>query len=58
VQFMSWAVSHNLTQAGISPSMGAGGSAYLHAQIVSFRGRMKGAQEDRRSEFYEISDNL
>jgi transposase InsO family protein/transposase-like protein len=31
VQFMSWAVSHNLTQAGISPSMGAVGSAYDHA---------------------------
>ena len=28
VQFTSWAFSYNLMQAGISPSMGAVGSAY------------------------------
>ena len=31
VQFTSWAFSHNLTQAGISPSMGAVGSAHDNA---------------------------
>ena len=41
VQFTSWAFSHTLTQAGISPSMGAVGSAYDNALMESFWGRMQ-----------------
>ena len=48
VQFTSWAVSHNLTQAGISPSMGAVGSAYDNALMESFWGRMQVELLDRR----------
>jgi len=48
VQFTSWAVSHNLTQAGISPSMGAVGSAFDNALMESFWGRMQVELLDRR----------
>ena len=48
VQFTSWAFSHNLTQAGISPSMGAVGSAYDNALMESFWGRMQVELLDRR----------
>jgi transposase InsO family protein len=48
VQFTSWAVCHNLTQAGISPSMGAVGSAYDNALMESFWGRMQVELLDRR----------
>ena len=41
VQFTSWAFSHTLTEAGISPSMGAVGSAYDNALMESFWGRMQ-----------------
>jgi putative transposase len=47
VQFTSWAFSHNLTQAGISPSMGAVGSAYDNALMESFWGRMQVELLDR-----------
>lgn len=48
VQFTSWAFSHTLTQAGISPSMGAVGSAYDNALMESFWGRMQVELLDRR----------
>ncbi|MCU1418493.1 MAG: putative transposase [Schumannella sp.] len=48
VQFTSWAFSHNLTQAGISPSMGAVGSAYDNALMESFWGRMQVELFNRR----------
>jgi transposase InsO family protein len=48
VQFTSWAFSHNVTQADISPSMGAVGSAYDNALMESFWGRMQVELLDRR----------
>lgn len=48
VQFTSWAFSHTLTQAGISPSMGAVGSAYDNALMESFWGRMQVELFNRR----------
>ena len=48
VQFTSWAFSHNLTQAGISPSMGAVGSAYDNAIMESFWGRLQVELLNRR----------
>ncbi|MGH3645474.1 MAG: IS3 family transposase [Mycobacterium sp.] len=48
VQFSSWAFSHNLSQAGISPSMGAVGSAFDNALMESFWGRMQVELLDRR----------
>jgi hypothetical protein len=46
--FTSWAFSHNLTQAGISPSMGAVGSAFDNALMESFWGRMQVELLNRR----------
>jgi putative transposase len=48
VQFTSWAFSHNLTQAGISPSMGAVGSAFDNALMESFWARMQVELLNRR----------
>jgi transposase InsO family protein len=48
VQFTSWAFSHTLTRAGISPSMGAVGSAYDNALMESFWGRMQVELFNRR----------
>ena len=48
VQFTSWAFSHNLTQVGISPSMGAVGSAIDNALMESFWGRMQVELLNRR----------
>jgi putative transposase len=48
VQFTSWALSHNLTQAGISPSMGAVGSAFDNALMESLWGRMQVELLNRR----------
>ncbi len=48
VQFTAWAFSHNLTQVGISPSMGAVGSAYDNALMESFWGRMQVELLNRR----------
>lgn len=41
VQFSSWAFSQKLRDAGISPSMGAVGSAFDNAMMESFWGRMQ-----------------
>jgi putative transposase len=41
VQFTSWALSQKLRDAGISPSMGAVGSAFDNAMMESFWGRMQ-----------------
>jgi putative transposase len=41
VQFMSWAFSQNVRDAGIAPSMGAVGSPYDNAMVESFWGRMQ-----------------
>ena len=48
VQFTSWAFSHTLSQAGISPSMGTVGSAYDNALMESFWGRMQVELFNRR----------
>lgn len=48
VQFTSWAFSHTLTEAGISPSMGAVGSAYDNALMESFWGRVQVELFNRR----------
>jgi putative transposase len=48
VQFTSWALSQKLRDAGISPSMGAVGSAFDNAMMESFWGRMQVEQLDRR----------
>ena len=48
VQFTSWAFSHTLTQAGISPSMGEVGSAYDNALMESFWGRVQVELFNRR----------
>lgn len=48
VQFTSWAFSQKLRDAGISPSMGAIGSAYDNALIESFWGRMQVELFNRR----------
>ncbi len=48
VQFTSWAFSQQLRAAGISPSMGAVGSAYDNALMESFWGRMQVELFDRR----------
>lgn len=48
VQFTSWAVSQKLRDAGISPSMGAVGSAFDNAMMESFWGRMQVELFNRR----------
>ena len=48
VQFTSWAFSQKLRDAGISPSMGAVGSAFDNAMMESFWGRMQVELFNRR----------
>jgi putative transposase len=48
VQFTSWAFSQELRAAGISPSMGAVGSAYDNALMENFWGRMQVELFNRR----------
>lgn len=48
VQFTSWALSHNVSAAGIAPSMGAVGSAFDNAMMKSFWGRMQVELFNRR----------
>ena len=47
-QFTSWAFSDQVRQAGISPSMGAVGSAYDNALMEAFWGRMQVELFNRR----------
>jgi putative transposase len=48
VQFTSWALGQKLRDAGISPSMGAVGSAFDNAMMESFWGRMQVELFNRR----------
>lgn len=48
VQFTSWAVSRNVREAGIAPSMGELCSAYDNAMVESFWARTQVELLDRR----------
>ncbi len=49
VQFTSWAFSQKVHEAGLAPSIGAGGCPYDNAVVESFWGRMQVELLNRKS---------